>query len=63
MDIIDISSGNLHQLIGGYPENGNHGMPNVCRVMRKMKKPDDEILYESPSGQSTKLVIRYRIPR
>ena len=62
---IDISSGNLHQLVGGYPstKNEDHVMPICCNVMRKLQKPNDEILHESPSGQSTKLIIRYYIPR
>ncbi len=61
----DISSGNLHQLVGGYPstKNEDHAMPTCCNVMRKFQKPNDEILHESPSGQSTTLVIRYHLPR
>ena len=62
---IDISSGNLHQLVGGYPptKDENHAIPICCNVMRKMKKPNDEVLHESPSGQSTQLVIRYYISK
>ena len=62
---IDVSSGNLHQLIGGYPssKDENHAMPSCCNVMRKMQNSNDEILCESVSGQSTKLIIRYMLPR
>ena len=62
---IDVSSGNLHQLVGGYPspKGENHAMPTCCRVMRKMKKPNDEILNQSKSEDGAKLVIRYRIAK
>ncbi len=62
---LDISSGNLHQLVGGYPstKDEDHAMPSCCNVMHKMQKSNDEVLHQSHSGWSTKLVIRYKIPR
>lgn len=56
---IILKSGNLHRLVGGYP-GSNHRMPMCCNAMRQMMKPDDEILYEPPSGRGASLEILYR---
>lgn len=62
-DHVDINAGNLHRSLGYYPNKGNHRMFTCCRVMRKMMKINDEILYEPPSGYGPSLTIRYRLPR
>lgn len=55
---IDITSGDLHRKIGGYPGK-NHNMPSCCNVMKSLMKEDDEILYAPPSGKGATLTIRY----
>jgi 5-methylcytosine-specific restriction protein A len=37
---IEIVSGDLHRLVGGYPGN-NHRMPLCCHVMGNVMKPGD----------------------
>ena len=62
---IDVISRKLYQTVGGYPpaKGETHRMPACCNAMRNMKKPTDVVLYTTPSGQSTKLKIRYYLPR
>ncbi len=59
---VDVSSGDLHTRVGGYPGR-DHRMPLCCRVMRSNMKSIDQILDEPPSGQGATLLIRYRLPR
>jgi len=59
---VDVKSGDLHRLVGGYPGR-NHRMPVCCEVMRRNMRPDDQILHQPPSGQGATLVIRYKLPR
>lgn len=51
---ITIVSGDIHRLVGGYPGK-NHRMPVCCKVMRS----GDEILFQTPEGQSSTLKIKY----
>lgn len=60
---VEIQNGKLHKIVGGYPNGGNHRMPICCEVMRKIMMKEDEILDESESGESSKLLIRYKLPR
>lgn len=63
-DFVEIQSDKLHKFVGGYPaEDNNHRMTTCCDVMRKALTENDEILNESPSGQSSTLLIRYKLPR
>lgn len=57
---IDVKSGDLHRLVGGYPGNA-HRMPVCCEVMRQMMKIGDSVLSDPPSGKGASLVIRYRL--
>jgi hypothetical protein len=41
-----ITSGELFQLVGGYP-GSTHGMPACCEAMRGEMKPGDILLVES----------------
>ena len=59
---IDVKSGDVHRLVGGYPKR-NHRMPVCCGVMMKNMKPEDQILQKPPSGQGATLIIRYKLPR
>lgn len=63
-EFIDVISEDLHRLVGGYPaKEGNHRMPVCCNVMKRLMKIEDQILKETPSGQSSTLKIRYFLPR
>jgi hypothetical protein len=62
-DSVEISAGELHRRVGGYP-GANHRMPVCCQVMRSEFKQDcDIILEEPPSGQGASFTIRYKLPR
>lgn len=59
---IDISAGELHRALGGYP-GPTHRMPICCSIMRDAMQPDDMLLAAPPSGQGASLIIRYKLPR
>ena len=59
---IDVKSGDLHRIVGGYPGN-NHRMPICCDVLKRNMKATDEILKQPPKGQGASVVIRYKLPR
>lgn len=59
---IDVTSGDLHRIVGGYPGR-NHRMPVCCEVMKRNMKEGDQILYQPPKGQGASLKIRYKLPR
>ncbi|MFT0875377.1 hypothetical protein VRZ08_02360 [Rhodopseudomonas sp. G2_2311] len=63
---VEINAGELHRVVGGYPPKpgGNHSMPLCCDAMRaESKKGAAEIVYETESGKSASLTIRYYLPR
>ena len=62
LSFIDISAGNLHELVGDYP-GPDHRMPSCCAVMRGEMGANDVILTEPPKGTGASLTIRYHIPR
>jgi hypothetical protein len=55
---VEISSGDLHRGIGGYPGR-NHRMPVCCSVMRQQMKVGDAILEQPPKGNGANPVVRY----
>jgi hypothetical protein len=59
---IDVTSGDVHRSVGGYPGN-NHRMPLCCSVMYQLMRPGDEVLAKPPKGQGATLRIRYCLPR
>ena len=59
-DYIDLTSGDVHRAVGGYPaEKGNHRMPVCCDVMYGAMRGDDEVLSAPPSGKGATVTIRY----
>ena len=61
---IEITSGTLHQMVGGYPaKDGNHRMPICCQVMYDMQRSSDEIISAPPKGKGATLSICYHLPR
>ena len=59
---VEITSGDLHRSVGGYPGN-DHRMPVCCDVMRELMKVNDEIIQQPPSGMGATLLIRYHLSR
>lgn len=61
---IEINAGELHRVVGGYPNNGAHGMPSCCSAMRdEYQQGRAEIIHDLESGQGAALTIRYLLPR
>ena len=59
-DYIDLTSGDVHRAVGGYPaEDGNHRMPVCCDVMYAAMRGDDKVLSAPPSGKGATVTIRY----
>lgn len=59
---VDISAGQVHRLVGGYP-GPDHRMPVCCKVLRRAMAPGDVVVAQPPSGMGASLTIRYRLPR
>lgn len=57
-DFIDLTSGDIHRELGGYPGN-NHRIPVCCDTMRELMLVDDEVLESPPKGNGATLKIRY----
>jgi hypothetical protein len=56
--VLEISAGELHRLVGGYPGTG-HRMPACCSVMRQEMLPGDRIVAQPPKGAGANLRIAY----
>lgn len=61
-DILEITAGELHRLVGGYP-GAKHRMPVCCSVMRSEMRGPDAIVAAPPKGNGASLRIAYRLPR
>jgi hypothetical protein len=59
---IEIKAGDLHRLVGVYPQP-NHSMPVCCQVMRKNMQASDQIISAPPKGNGASLTILYKLPR
>lgn len=59
---IEISAGDLHRRVGGYPAP-NHRMPICCDVMRAAMFDGDIVVSEPPKGKGASLTIRFVLPR
>lgn len=62
LSYVDITSGDLHRAVGGYPGN-DHRMPLCCYVMKEMMTGKDRIIQQPPSGMGATLIVRYHLPR
>jgi len=58
-----VNAGELHRVVGNYPDPKKHRMPECCRIMREEMKVGDEIVSQPPKGNGASVSIRYRIPR
>lgn len=59
---VEISAGNLHRKIGGYP-GANHRMPMCCATMKKSMKEQDSIVSAPAKGVGASLTVRFKLPR
>lgn len=59
---VDVTSGELHRLVGGYPGK-HHNLATCCNVMTKAMQPGDRVLVSPPGGRGATLKIRYALPR
>lgn len=60
---IDVNSGDLHRLLGGYPGK-QHAMPSCCDAMyEEHARGRADILAHPPKGKGASLTIRYHLPR
>lgn len=59
---IDVRSGDLHRVVGGYPAV-NHRMATCCSAMKTSMQPGDIIVEQPPSGKGANFVISYHLPR
>lgn len=60
-----MNAGELHWIISSYLSAGSHHMPLCCAVMRQEMRryKRTETIFETESGQSACLTIRYCLPR
>jgi len=59
---VDVTSGDLHHLVGGYPGK-HHNLPTCCNVMTSAMQSGDTVLAKPPKGRGATLTIRYVLPR
>jgi len=55
---LTLISGDIHKLL-----KLKRAMPMVCNAMRQAMREDDEVLHETPSGQSSTLEIKYELEK
>lgn len=60
---VDITSGELHRVVGDYPDSQRHRMKSCCEVMYAEQRSDDSVVSKPPKGYGASLTIRYRLPR
>ena len=63
LSTVTVISGDLHESVGFIPGSHPNQMPSVCNIMWEYRKASDEVLHETPSGRSSTLKIRYKLPR
>jgi len=58
----EINAGEIHRVVGEYPNPGKHTMPTLCDVMNGIQHSgvtSREIVYAPPKGKGASLTIRY----
>mgnify|MGYP001580480213 CR=1 FL=1 len=60
---IDVVSGDLHEATEFKSGSHPNQMPSVCNVMNEFKDVGDSVIHVTPSGRSSTLRIRYKLPR
>lgn len=59
---IDISSKDIHTLLGGYPGR-NHAMKSCCQVMYSLMSENDKIISAPTSGFGASVIVRYYLKK
>ena len=57
-----VNSGELHRLVGGYPDYQNR-ITTCCGAMRRIMMADDRVVHQPPKGNGASLDIIYALPR
>jgi len=60
---VEVNAGQLHRLVGDYPDPKRHRMPVCCDVMLSTMALGDEVVARPPKGKGASLTIRYQFPR
>lgn len=60
---VEINAGELHRVVGGYPDPSSHRMPMACSAMRKLMSEEDQEIFAPERGAGASLTIRYVLPR
>ena len=61
MSSVTVQAGELHKMVGGYSNRGNHRMRACCRVMKGRMRNGDRILSSPQSGYGASLLILYML--
>jgi hypothetical protein len=56
---VEINAGELHCIVS--PDANRY--PMVCKAMRQLQGPSDEVIHAPPAGDGPSLTIRYVLPR
>jgi proline racemase len=56
----EINAGELHRVLGGYPNGGDHRMSECCRVMKETMKVGDDLTFKPKGGEGASLTIRFK---
>lgn len=59
---VEVLSADLHDKVMGVG-TGINRMPMACAAMQQVRGPADTVIETSPSGQTSRLRIRYSLPR
>lgn len=60
---VEINAGELHRVLGDYPNPKKHRMPELCEAMRQAMTAADKIIFSPEKGNGAALTIRYKLPR
>jgi hypothetical protein len=58
-----VNAGELHRVVGGYPNRATNRMPVCCDVMVRIMREGDVIISQPQKGKGATLSIRYTLPR
>ena len=61
LSYVDVLAKELHEMVGCYPNKGNHRMHTCCGVMKNRMRRGDKILSSPPKGRGATLCIRYKL--
>lgn len=62
LSAVEISAGDLHRRVGGYPGT-DHRMPMSCAAMEKAMQDGDALLPNTLKKYGASFTVRYALPR